>query len=105
VRKLVKNISDELLDADLEQYINEAEILINSTMKYSFIDTFDATKHAILRSCATDLAALKAITYDPGTTFLNLDDAKATHDFLTASADRNLKLLEDPRIVEYLKSL
>ena len=105
VRKLIKNISSELADADLDQYIYEAETIINVTMYHSFIATFDATKHAILRSCATDIAALKAVTYDPGTTFLSLDDAKTTTEILTASAERNLKLLSDPRTVAYLKSL
>ena len=105
VKKLVKNISSDLLDADLDKYIYEAENILNVTMKYSFIATFDETKHGILRSCATDIATLKAVTYDIGTTFLELDDAKTIVDILTASVNRNLKLLSDPRTVEYLKSL
>lgn len=105
VKKRVKNISDDLEDADLEQFIYEAEAIVDATMKGSLIELFDATKHAILRSLATDIAALKAITYNPGTTFLSLDDANATAEMLNTSIARNLTILSDPRAVAYLISL
>lgn len=105
VRKLVKNISSDLLDADIERYIYEAENIINVTTKYPFIATFDETKHGILRSCATHIAAIPALAYDVGTTFKSLDDAKTTAEIINTSIDRNLELLSDPRTVEYLKSL
>lgn len=105
VRKLVKNISVDLVDADIDQFIYEAEATIDATMKVSLIVTFDASKHALIRSCATNLAALEVISYDPGTAFLELEDAKLTVDLLAASIDRSLTLLADPRTVAYVKSL
>ena len=105
VRKLIKNINSDLIDSDIDLSINAAEAIIDATMKSSLITTFDATKHTIVRTCATNLAALEVIVYDPGTAFLELEDAKMTTDLLTAQADRALKLLADPRTVAYLKSL
>lgn len=105
VKKRSSNISTELIDSDIDQFIYEAEAVINATMKTSLIATFDATKHTLLRSAATDLATLATITYDPGTAFLELEDAEATIKLLTAAADRALALLSDPRTVAYLKSL
>jgi predicted RNA-binding Zn ribbon-like protein len=105
VRKRNSNVSTDLADVDIDQFIYEAEGILNATMKASLITTFVATKHAILRSAATDLATLSTITYDPGTAFLELEDAEATIKLLTAAADRALTLLEDPRTVAYLKSL
>lgn len=105
IRKRNSNISSDLVDADIDQFIYEAEGILNATMKASLITTFVATKHAILRSAATDLATLATITYNPGTAFLELKDAKAVTDLLQASADRALTLLADPRTVAYLKSL
>ena len=99
------NVSASLTDANIDQFIYEAEGIINATMKTSLLTTFDATKHAIIRSAATDLATLATITYDPGTAFLELEDAEATIKLLTAAADRALNLLADPRTVAYLKSL
>lgn len=105
VRKRNSNISSDLIDADIDQFIYEAEAVIDATMKISLVATFDATKHAILRSAATDIATLATLTYDPGTAFLELEDAKLTTDLLQAAADRALTLLADPRTVAYLKSL
>jgi len=74
-------------------------------MKVSLINTFASTKHALIRRCATNLAVLEAITYDPGTAFLELDDAALTVKLLESSIERSLTLLSDPRTVAYLKSL
>lgn len=105
VRKRNKNISADLIDADLEQYIYEAETLIDVTMAYSFLTRFNATKHAIIRSCATDLAAFAAIAYDPGTTFLTLADAELTANLLWNNSERILSIVSNPRVVEYLRSV
>lgn len=105
VKKSVKNISADLSDADIEVFIEEAQGIIDNTMKTSLIATFDATKHAILQSCATNIAAEKAITYDPGTEFLSLDDAKETARILDTAINRTLTILSDPRTPTYLKSL
>jgi hypothetical protein len=105
VRQSVKNIPAGITDTDIDRYIENAQTIIDATMKTSFLDTFDATKHSLLRTAATPLTALTTITYDPGTAFLELEDAEATIKLLTAEADRALKLLADPRTVAYLKSM
>ena len=105
VRQAVKNLPTDIIDTDIDRRIENAQAIIDATMKTSFLVTFDATKHALLRTAATPLAALATITYDPGTAFLELEDAEATIKLLTAQADRALKLLADPRTVAYLKSL
>jgi len=105
VKKRVKNISADLLDSDIEACIYEAEGIIDSTMKDSLKASFDATKHAIIRSCATDLAAFSCIIYDPGVSFLTLADAEMVANLLWNSAERILSQLSDPRVVTYLKSL
>ena len=106
VRNAVKNIANtDLIDADIDRRIENAQTIIDATMKTSFLTTFDATKHALLRAAATALATHEAITYDVGTAFLELEDAEATAKNLTTQADRALNLLADPRTVAYLKSL
>ena len=104
VRKRNSNISSDLSDADIDQFIYEAEGIIDAAMKTSFISTFNSLTHAILRSCATNLATIATIPYNPGEKFLELEDAKAIAELLTTAADRDLNLLADPRTVAYLKS-
>lgn len=93
VKKRVKNISSELSDADIEQFIYEAEGIIDDTMGFSLISSFDAAEHTTIRSCATALAALSTIANDPGTTFLSLDDAELTIKLLESTVDRTMALL------------
>ena len=104
VKKRVKNISSELVDADIDQFIYEAEGVIDDTMGFSLISSFDATKHATVRRCATALAALATITNDPGTVFLSLDDAEITIKLLESTVDRTLALLADQHAVALPRS-
>lgn len=104
VRKRVKNISSELTDDDIDQFIYEAEGIIDETMGFSVIASFDATEHTLIRSCATDLAALKAIANDPGTVFLSLDDAELTISLLQESVGRTLALLTGTQSVPLPRS-
>lgn len=104
VKKRSKGISADLLDADIEANIYEAENIIDVTMKDSFKTSFDAVKHAIIQQCCTDLAAFLCITYDPSS-FISLADAEFSVNLLWNSAERSLSLLSDSRTVDYLKSL
>lgn len=107
VRKRVKDITADptLTDTDIENTINMVEGFINSAMKYSFTSlTFDATKHAIIRSCATDYSAYLSILYDVAT-FSTIENVETTLNGLWVSWATALCLLSDPRLVEYLKSL
>ena len=102
VRKRFEHIDSSLLDVDIEQYIYEAEGTINSAMKYSLIDDFNTTDHAIIRSCATDLAAYSCLKYNPSEC-PSLEAAEMTANLLWNDSRLLLELLEQPRTVEYLK--
>ena len=73
-------------------------------MKESFIATFDTTKHSILRSMATDIAALACLQYNPAE-FSSPHIAEMTATILQDSIRLSYYMLNDPRIVDYLGSL
>lgn len=72
-------------------------------MKDSLIATFNSIDHAILRSCATDIAAASCIRYNPGE-FPSLETAEMTANLLEENIQLHFFMLNDPRTVEYLKS-
>jgi len=102
VKKRTKTISAELTNPDIEECINEAESIIDSTMKKSFLGSFDMDKHGIIRQCCTDLAAFLCVIYDPVITFKSLGDAEMTINLLWNSAERSLSLLSDSRTVDFI---
>lgn len=104
VKKRFEDIDATLTDADIEQYITEAENIIDTIMKDSFIDIFDATKHALIRSCATDIAALSCIRYNPAE-FPSLETAEMTANMIQDNIQFAFYMLNDPRTIDYLKSL
>lgn len=104
VRKRVENIDASLLDSDIEQYIYEAEGVVDACMKDSLKMSFDSSKHGLIQACATDLAAYYCICFNPSA-HPTLSDAELIANLLFNSSERNLSLLTDPRIVDYLKGL
>ena len=104
VRKRIEDIDATLVDADIDQYIYEAESIIDCVMKTSFVTTFSATKHSILRSCASDIAAKSCVHFDPGA-YPSLEAAEMVVNMLQDSIQLAFYILSDPRTVEYLKSL
>lgn len=105
VKKRTNNVAAGMADADIEECINQAEGIINAVMCDSFLTTFVATKHMIIRQCCTDLAAGLVLINDPGKTYLTLSDAEMTAQLLWSSAERSLTILSEKKTVEYLKSL
>jgi hypothetical protein len=77
VRKGTKWLSGELVDADVEEYIYQAEGVIDGVMK---------------------------LRYDPGC-FPLLEEAEMTENLAYYSALRALTLLADTRVVDYLIAL
>lgn len=104
VKKRVSKISAALLDGDIEANINMVEGFIDAVMKDSFLLTFDAAKHGIIRSCATDYATFLSILYDVSQ-FATIDDLEATLNPLWTSWATACCVLSDPRVVTYLKTL
>jgi len=103
VKKRVEDIDASLTDADIDQFILEAEAIIDCIMKTSLIATFNSIDHALLRSCATDIAAASCIHYNPGA-FPSLETAEMTANLLQDNIQLTFYLLNDPRTIEYLKS-
>ena len=103
VKKRVEDIDATLTDADIEQFILEAEAVIDCIMKTSLIATFNSIDHALLRSCATDIAAASCIHYNPAA-FPSLETAEMTANLLQDNIQLTFYLLNDTRTVEYLKS-
>ena len=104
VKKRIEHIDASLADADIEQYIYEAETTLNCIMKDSLVATFDATKHAILRSAASDIAAMSCIRFNPSE-FPSAEEAEITANLLQENIQLVFYMLGDPRVVQYLKSL
>lgn len=101
VRKRIEDIDASLVDADIEQFIEEAEVIIDCIMKHSLKQTFDAEKHAIVRSLTTDLAALTCLTYNPSE-FPSPHIAEMTANLLTDSVRLSYYLLNDPATSKFL---
>ena len=110
VKKRVKDISADLLDADIEENIYQSESICDALMKCSARGTapdftFDSMKHGILRDACTNLAAFLSIVYDPGGSFPALANAEIGINTLWNLKERGISLLSDPRIVDYIKAL
>ena len=104
VRKTVKNIDATLLDADLNAYIEEAESILDCIMGGSFIATFNATKHGILRSAANKWAAICCIIFNPSGTE-SIGEWSAMVDVLWDQWGTLLDYLTLDTVVRYLEGL
>ena len=104
VRATFKDIHPDITDPDIEEWILQAEGLIDTVMLQSFKTIFDEDKHQIIRQCCTDLAAFYALRYDPAN-FDLLETAEITINMLWNSADRSLFMLSRKRVVEFLEHL
>jgi hypothetical protein len=101
VRKRIEDIDTTLVDADIDQYINEAETIIDCIMKYSLKQTFNAETHAIVRGLATDMAALSCLQYNQDA-FSSPHLSEMTANLLSDSIRLSYYLLNDPKTADYL---
>ena len=104
VRKRLRYIDTDLTDDDLEQYIIEAEGIIDAIMTGTMKDIFDASKHDTIRAAASDLAALQCIAYDPSA-YPTIEAADMAADLLNSSLESSLTQIANPRNVKYWRSL
>ncbi len=109
VKKGTKWLSADLADADIDEYIYEAEGVIDAVMKKTGRGlapdyTFDVAKHGVIRDAATSLALFNCIRYDPGQ-FPLLEQAEMTENLAYYSALRALTLLADVRVTDYVIAL
>lgn len=101
VRKRIEDIDTTLVDADIDQYINEAETIIDCIMKHSLKQTFNAETHAIVRGLATDMAALSCLQYNQDA-FSSPHLSEMTANLLSDSIRLSYYLLNDPKTADYL---
>ena len=109
MKKGTKWLSVDLLTADIEEYIYEAEGVVDGVMKQTGRGvaptfTFDSSLHGLIRDAVTSLALFNCIRYDPGA-FPSLEQAEMTENLAYYSALRALTFLADTRIVDYIKGL
>ncbi len=112
VKSRFKDIDTNISDAEINQFINAAESIIDITMKKTArgtkVDfTFNSDKHGIIEDTASCLAAFNCISNQTTGESATITAARASliGDFYWAVARRNLKMLADPRVVEYLEGL
>ena len=104
VRKTVENIDTSLLDADIDAFIEESEGILNCIMERSFISTFDATKHGILRAAANKWAAICCVVFNPSA-FESASEWFQIVDVFWDQWNSLVERLEDNTLVRYLESL
>jgi hypothetical protein len=109
VKKGTKWLSADLVDSDIDEYIYQAEGIIDAVMKQTGRGaaptyTFDVAKHGVVRDAATSLALFNCIRYDPGA-FPLLEQAEMTENLAYYAALRALTLLADVRVTDYIIAL
>jgi len=104
VRKTVENIDASLLDADIDAFIEEAESIVDCVMGMSFITSFDATKHGILRAAANKWAAICCTAFNPSD-FESIGEWSEMVNLLWDQWGMALDYLTLDAIVRYLESL
>ena len=93
-----------LTDNDIDEFIEEAEGIIDAVLGRSFVSTFDAAKHKILRAGANKWAALCSLGFNPSG-FTSSQEAGQIADILWDEFQFILEILERDPVVRYLESL
>ena len=103
VRARAKNIGATApADDDITEYIGQAQMLVDGILGFSVIESFDETKHGIIKMVTTDIAAFYAIAHDPSG-FTSISEAALILDLIYTNLLRGLTLLKDERIQKSLK--
>jgi hypothetical protein len=91
-------------EAYINDYMTQAESIINSTCRYNFSDnysTLNADTKNILKQVASDLAAIYVISYDMSG-FVTRTEAENMINILRDSALRGLSILRDKKTQEFI---
>ena len=105
-KKRVENYDVGLADADIEEFINEAEGILNGVMGLDLTSSFSAVKlgHRVLREGATLYAAIQMILFNP-VGFSSTREAFAIADAMWEEFHFILGLLRDKGVVQYIEGL
>jgi len=105
VRARAKNIgAADPSDAEIEEYIAEAEGLVDAMLGFSLQGNFSSSKsmHLLVRQVTTDIAAFYAIAHDPSG-FTSTGEAALILDVIYTNMLRGLTLLKDKRIQQRIQ--
>ena len=101
-----ENIDGTLIQANIEEYIYNAEGILNAVMGLDLTADFDEDRlgHRIVREAATLYAAVQAILYNPAG-FTSREEAFGIVNAMWSQFQFLLELLKDKRILEYIEGL
>ncbi len=107
VKAQFEDIDTDITDAEILEFINTAESMIDCIMKKSFRANFSSAKHGLIEETATLLVAFKCLSVQPTGESGAISTARAAlmGDLWWAQSNRNLRLLSDSRIIKYLGDL
>ena len=112
VKARFEDYDTSLSDANIEEFINTAEGIIDVIMKKTARGSkkdfnFDSAKHGIIEDTASTMAAFNCLNAQPTGQTGTITSAKASliGDFLWATFKRNILYLSDSRTVNYLVGL
>lgn len=91
----------------INQFMTEAESEINSTIRYNFSDTYatlNADTRGILKSVASNLAAIYVIQYDMSG-YESRIEAEDMINILRDAALRGLRLLKDKKVEDFINEV
>jgi hypothetical protein len=93
VKDRFKFISSKLTDEKIQDQIEAVESMIDTLLGESFKDSFDATKHGILREAATLWVTINLIDYDRTEAFDQGVDVQSVINTLWMKLDSILRIL------------
>ncbi len=107
VKAQFEDIDTDITDSQILEFINTAESLIDCVMKKSFRANFSSAKQGLIEETATLLVVFKCLSVQPTGQTGNISTSRAAlmADLWWAQSNRNLRLLADKRIVQYLSDV
>lgn len=104
VQNRVESMDVSLTTAMIEEYIYQAESMINCAMGVSLVSSFDADKHKILSAAAQCWAAVCCVQFNPAG-FTTLAEATFIADSLWEQWMTTLEFLGRKDVIAYLENL
>ncbi len=102
VKSRIKNFNTSISTTEVDEFITHAEGIVIAISKVKWTSKGNATIPELVERVTTDLAALHLLANDPSG-FTSLAEAAFIADILWASSRRDLRYLDDDRIVKKLK--
>lgn len=94
--------ASKITTTEIDGFITNAEGFINALTQHNW--TSKTTVPEIITRLATHLAAFTTILSEPST-FSTLSEAQSILDALFVDIERDIVVLQDPKVIKYLKGL